>query len=606
MPLLHCLLAIVFLVAAATPSSGQSAENVVVVINEASAVSRRVGDHYIRTRKIPADNVIRINTTTEEQLDFIRYTQTIELPIAQKLSREGLHDRVLFIVLTKGVPLRITGTAGRKGTGASVDSELSLLYRRLSGRPFALAGPVPNPYYLGGRAIREAQPFTHRTQDIYLVTRLDGFSAEDAIALVDRAQAPASGGRIVLDQRSASGDASGDAWLREAAARLRDLGHGERVLLEDGPKPARDIDQVLGYYSWGSNDPQNRVRQVGMRFVPGALAATFVSSDARTFRPPPDDWRPTSEASPKSDWFAGSPQSLAGDLIREGVTGLAANVAEPFLDGAVRPDILFPAYLAGFTLAEAYYLALPYLSWQTVVLGDPLCAPFRTRSLTRSEIEDPLDPATELPGIFSRWRTTVASAGLKDVPPEAVALLLRADARLARGDGDGAREALEAATKRAPQAAGAQLQLAVMFEQLGEGDKAIERYRLVLDAQPNHVVALNNLAYALAVRKNALDDALPLAQRAVRLAPNNPTIIDTLAWIQHLRGDHAEAAALMTRAVQKSTGNARIHLNAAIVFEAAADRRRAETQLDEAIRLDPAIADHDDARALRARLAARP
>ena len=46
----------------------------------------------------------------------------------------------------------------------------------------------------------------------------------------------------------------------------------------------------MGYFSWGSTDPQNRVRAVKMDFVPGAIGATFVSTDARTFKEPPADW----------------------------------------------------------------------------------------------------------------------------------------------------------------------------------------------------------------------------------------------------------------------------------------------------------------------------
>jgi len=33
-----------------------------------------------------------------------------------------------------------------------------------------------------------------------------------------------------------------------------------------------------------------------------------------------------------------------------------------------------PAWYQGRNLADSYYLALPYLSWQGVVLGDPLCS----------------------------------------------------------------------------------------------------------------------------------------------------------------------------------------------------------------------------------------
>ena len=54
------------------------------------------------------------------------------------LGRQGAQDRILYIVLTKGLPLRIDGTAGRQGTVSSVDSELTLLYRKMTGDNFRL------------------------------------------------------------------------------------------------------------------------------------------------------------------------------------------------------------------------------------------------------------------------------------------------------------------------------------------------------------------------------------------------------------------------------------------------------------------------------------
>ena len=55
----------------------------------------------------------------------------------------------------------------------------------------------------------------------------------------------------------------------------------------------------------------------------------FVSTDGRTFKEPPADWTIGPWTDPKK-FFANSPQSLAGDLIREGVTGVAGHVAEPY------------------------------------------------------------------------------------------------------------------------------------------------------------------------------------------------------------------------------------------------------------------------------------
>jgi uncharacterized protein (TIGR03790 family) len=64
---------------------------------------------------------------------------------------------------------------------------------------------------------------------------------------------------------------------------------------------------------------------------------------------------------------------LTADFIRQGATGASGHVYEPRLDGTPQPDILFPAYLQGRTLAESFYLSIRYLSWMNVVVGDPLC-----------------------------------------------------------------------------------------------------------------------------------------------------------------------------------------------------------------------------------------
>src|SRR4030095_4752746 len=87
-----------------------------------------------------------------------------------------------------------------------------------------------------------------------------------------------------------------------------------------------------------------------------------------------------------------------------GLGGGAASGAEPYLNATIRPQVLFPAYLSGFNLAESFYLAMPYVSWQTVVIGDPLCAPFRKTAVATDEIDGGIDPATELPKLFSARR----------------------------------------------------------------------------------------------------------------------------------------------------------------------------------------------------------
>ena len=592
--------------AAAPVVHGQSAENVAVVINDNSGDSQRIAEHYARTRGLPQSNVLRIQTSSEDSIERDAYVRTIEQPLGLAIKRAGLQDRLLYLVLTKGVPLRIVGTTGVNGTLASVDSELTLLYRRLVGQPISLQGTIDNPYYLGVREIGEARPFSHREHDIYLVTRIDAFTVDQALAVIDRAQAPAmegraTEGRIVLDQRGAAG--SGDKWLEQAARRLADQGQQSRVVLETTVRPARDEKAVLGYYSSGASDPANRVRSVGMGFTPGSIAANLASFDARTFRQPPDDWRPT--ASPdKATWFEGSGDALIGDLIRNGVTGVSGQVAEAYVLGAVRPGILFPAYLAGFNLAEAFYLAVPTLSWQTVVVGDPLCAPFGRKPVAREQLEDVTDAATGLPGLFAKRRLAVFLAANRDVPEAAGPLFVRFQTLLDRDDRAGARRALEEAIRLAPRAVGLMVSLAQLEEQAGDDDAAIARYRRILEVQPANVVALNNLAFALAVRHNAPAEALSLARRAVALAPRSGTVLDTLGWVEHLLGNHDVAASLFGQAVRLEPGQAEIRLHAAIVYMASGKSDRAEMELKEALRLDPALEGRDEVRQLRERIAA--
>ena len=100
----------------------------------------------------------------------------------------------------------------------------------------------------------------------------------------------------------------------------------------------------------------------------------YVSTNARTFQRPPSTWElGTSWTDATQHWFK-SPQSLTADYILEGVTGASGHVYEPYLSYSPRPDILLPAYFSGRNLAESYYLSIPALSWQNVVIGDPLCA----------------------------------------------------------------------------------------------------------------------------------------------------------------------------------------------------------------------------------------
>jgi Flp pilus assembly protein TadD len=292
---------------------------------------------------------------------------------------------------------------------------------------------------------------------------------------------------------------------------------------------------------------------------------------------------------------------LTGDLIREGVAGVSGQVAEPFLDGAIRPDILFPAYVSGFNLVEAFYLAMPYLSWQAVIFGDPLCAPFRNPTVALADPIPPISPETELSPDFERRR--IAGLMTTGVTAEAARYLLLGEARRRQGDEAGMREALEKATAAAPALIAAHFMLATAHEKAGEYDLAIERYRQVLVTTPGDPVAANNLAYALAVHKNAPKDALPIAEKAQAVSKGEARITDTLGWIHYLLGNFQQAGALLVEAAARAPTNPDIQLHLAHAYAALDRTDLAISALKQCIQLDASFAAREDVRALQAKLA---
>lgn len=589
---------------AGVPAAAQSARNVLVVVNESSAESVEIGEYYARARGLPAEQILRIKVDVGDEIPPVQYTSRIDLPIRSWLTRHAAMDRILYIVLTRGVPLRIAGTGGRAGTLASVDSELALLYARMTGRAIAPQGRVANPYFLGEALPQAGRPFSHAEHDIFLVTRLDGFSVGDVKALVDRGVAPQGGGRIVLDMKAAIEEPA-NQWLRATSERLAAMGLKDRVILEETSRVVTGESDVVGYYSWGSNDPAIKQRRLGLAFAPGAIAGMFVSTDARTFTPPPETWT-IGTWDRRESYYAGSPQSLAGDLIREGVTGLSAYVAEPFMDGTARPDILIPAYMAGFPLAEAFYLAIPDLSWRGIVIGDPLCAVVpRAVTLSAEALDPPLDPQTEMPVHFTkRWldvgQRSAETGGLLN--REGLVFALRAQSRFGKDDTAGAREALERSIAIEPRLDGSHLLLASLYEQAGESDRAAERYRSVLANNKDHIVALNNLAYLMATRQGKAADALPLAQRAHVLSKGDPLVTDTLAWVHHLAGNQREARRHVMEGLRRAPNSQVLLLHAAAIFLDAGEVDIARKVLQRAVEINPSLAETADVIELRNKL----
>ena len=339
----RCLVVPAVLVAAAVQSLAQTPDQVLVVVNDKSRVSREIGEYYLHKRDIPLANLCTIKTEPVELINREVYNQEIDKTIGKFLLRQHLVDKISYIVLTSGVPLGIKGDGdGLQSEASSVDSELTLLYKRLHGVVTPLAGPIENPFFR-----QRDTPFRHPLFPIYLVTRLDGYNMADMKALVDRSLEARNTGKFAIDLRE-DNDTPGNQWLRAAALLLP----RERVVLEETGKVLTEVDDAIAYASWGSNDRAHTQRNLHFKWLPGAIATEFVSTDGRTFHEPPQNWKIGTWADHGS-YFADSPQSMTADFIHEGASGASGQVFEPFLTFCPRPDFVLPAYYAGRNLAES-------------------------------------------------------------------------------------------------------------------------------------------------------------------------------------------------------------------------------------------------------------
>ncbi len=85
-------------------------------------------------------------------------------------------------------------------------------------------------------------------------------------------------------------------------------------------------------------------------------------------------------------------------------------------------------------------------------------------------------------------------------------------------------------------------------------DKSDRAYDEALTLDPNNAVVLNNYSYYLSLRKTNLEKAEKMSSLLIKNNPDNPTYLDTHAWVLYSRQKYKEARKVIERAI--STGNA--------------------------------------------------
>lgn len=350
-------------------------EIVAVLYNSSQPESKKLAEAYAKAREIPERNLIGLPLPEEEEITRETFNRTLRDALIREYDQRGWWRRakdpngnlqpvqasIRTLVCMRGVPSRIKRDTSSnssppkegeppyaRANEASVDSELSLL--GIEGIP--LDGFVSNPYF------KSEKPFVESGLPMTLVGRIDAPTWDICHRMIrDAIEAEKTGlwGMAVVDLSKKYPE--GDQWLEDIVRAHHDAGIPTLVdrFADTLPThfPLRDTAIYYGWYDWNVSGP---FLNPSFRFRPGAVAVHIHSFSAAQLRNASKNW--------------------SGPLLARGAAATLGNVYEPYLQMTHHLNLFHRRLMEGFTLAEAAYMSVPVLSWQNLVLGDPLYRPF--------------------------------------------------------------------------------------------------------------------------------------------------------------------------------------------------------------------------------------
>lgn len=124
------------------------------------------------------------------------------------------------------------------------------------------------------------------------------------------------------------------------------------------------------------------------------------------------------------------------------------------------------------------------------------------------------------------------------------------------------------------------IQLAILFTQLKDIKNAKSQYQLLLDAKPENVAVLNNLA--ILYLSSDINKASEYAEKAYRLKPGIAAIADTYGWVLYKAGKSDKSISVLSVAANKSD-NPSIHYHYAVALTKSGKPKEAKEVLQKII-----------------------
>jgi len=398
------------------PCHALEPHEILVIANRNAAKSVGLAKYYMKSRNIPEKNLLQLWLTDKEWCSRKDYEKKVIPRVRKYLSEKDPQRLIKCMLIMYGIPLKISppemtpaeemqvenlrkrqeGLSDKlkllneKETAqkqriqkelqsvkkqidevtkinhrSALDSELALVLRD----DYALAGWVPNPFFFGFKNQNLSK------ENVLLVSRLDGPSDRIVKRMIeDSLDVEKSGlkGVAYFDARWPRQDKKKDQKPKldysfydksiylaadqvEKSKKMQVVVNDKTELFKPGECPEAAL--YCGWYSLA-----NYV--AAFKWRPGSVGYHIASSECSTLK-------------------SQNSQVWCKRMLEEGVAATLGPTSEPYVQAFPIPEIFFAALLDGrLALAECYALALPFLSWQMVLIGDPLYRPFM--NLTRN------------------------------------------------------------------------------------------------------------------------------------------------------------------------------------------------------------------------------
>lgn len=185
--------------------------------------------------------------------------------------------------------------------------------------------------------------------------------------------------------------------------------------------------------------------------------------------------------------------------------------------------------------------------------------------------------------------------------PGSEASVVLAQAYLAKGSTDKAKQTLHSAIEANPRNAANCIVLASLYEREGNREQARKLYERAQQIDPESALVANNLAYLYLENGGDPQLALSLAQMASKKMPGVPEVEDTLGWAFYRVGAHETAISHLKACVQKAPQNHTYQYHLGMAYLAAGHSEAGTDSLRKAIAGSPTAPFAASARAALAR-----